>query len=52
MGWDQADIGEVALKNPMPYDTIEPVAYDKVEAPLFKPELKQRSAARIASTKS
>ena len=47
--WDQADIGEVALKNPMPYDTIEPVAYDKWELPLFKPELKQRSASRIAA---
>ncbi len=46
--WDQADIGEVALKNPMPYDTIEPVAYDKWELPLYKPELKQRSAARMA----
>jgi carboxyl-terminal processing protease len=47
--WDQADIGEVALKNPMPYDTIEPVAYDKWEQPLFKAELKQRSAARVAA---
>ena len=47
--WDQTDIGEVALKNPMPYDTIEPVAYDKWEQPLFKPELKQRSAARVAA---
>ena len=46
--WDMPDIGEVALKNPMPYDTIDPVAYDKWEAPLFKPELKQRSAARVA----
>jgi carboxyl-terminal processing protease len=46
--WDQADIGEVALKSPLPYDTIEPVPYDKVEGSLFKPELKQRSAARIA----
>ncbi len=47
--WDQADIGEVALKNPMPYDTIEPVAYDKWEQSLFKPELKQRSAGRVAA---
>ena len=47
--WDQADIGEVALKNPMPYDTIEPATYDKCEQPLFKPELKQRSATRIAA---
>jgi carboxyl-terminal processing protease len=47
--WDQPDIGEVALKNPMPYDTIEPVPYDKWEASLYKPELKQRSAARVAA---
>jgi carboxyl-terminal processing protease len=47
--WDQSDIGEVALKNPMPYDTIEPVQFDKWEAPLFRPELKQRSAARVAA---
>ena len=47
--WDMPDIGEVALKSPMPYDTIEPVAYDKCEAPLYKPELKQRSATRIAA---
>ena len=46
--WDQPDIGEVALKSPMPYDTIEAVAYDKCETPLFKPELKQRSATRVA----
>jgi carboxyl-terminal processing protease len=46
--WDQPDIGEVALKNPMPYDTIEPASYDKWEAPLFLPELKQKSAARVA----
>ncbi len=47
--WDQADIGEVALKGPMPYDTIEPATYEKWEHPLFKPELKQRSAGRIAA---
>ncbi len=47
--WDQADIGEVALKNPMPYDTIEPAVYDKWELPLFKAELKQRSTARVAA---
>ena len=47
--WDQPDIGEVALKSPMPYDTIEAVAYDKCETPLFKPELKQRSAVRVAA---
>ena len=47
--WDQADIGEVALKGPMPYDTIPAATYDKWEQSLFKPELKQRSAKRIAA---
>ncbi len=47
--WDQADIGEVALKGPMPYDTIEPATYDKCEQSLFKPELKKRSASRVAA---
>ena len=47
--WDQSEIGEVSLKNPMPYDTIEPATYDKCEQPLFKTELKQRSAVRIAA---
>ena len=47
--WDQADIGEVALKSPMPFDTIEAVGFEKVESPLFKAELKQRSATRIAA---
>ena len=47
--WDQTDIGEIALKGPMPYDTIEPATYEKWEHSLFKPELKQRSAARIAA---
>jgi carboxyl-terminal processing protease len=47
--WDQADIGEVALKSPMPYDTIDPVSYDKWELPLYKTELKKRSAGRVAA---
>ncbi|MEO6787757.1 MAG: carboxy terminal-processing peptidase, partial [Chthoniobacteraceae bacterium] len=46
--WDQADIGEVALKNPMPYDTIDPVQYDKWEQSLYKDELKHRSSGRVA----
>jgi carboxyl-terminal processing protease len=46
--YDHPEIGEVALKGPLPYDTVEAVPFDKVEKPLFKPELRQRSAARIA----
>ena len=47
--WDQSDIGESALKGPLPYDTIKDVSYDKLEKSLFKPELKQRSTARITA---
>jgi carboxyl-terminal processing protease len=33
----------------MPYDTVEPVPFEKVEKPLFKAELRSRSAARVAA---
>ncbi len=46
--FDHQDIGESALKGPLPYDTVPAADFDKVERPLFKTELKQRSAARIA----
>jgi carboxyl-terminal processing protease len=46
--YDHTEIGESALKGPLPYDTVEAVPFDKVEKPLFKPELRSRSAARIA----
>jgi carboxyl-terminal processing protease len=46
--FDHQDIGESSLKGPLPYDTVPPVDFDKLDRPLFKPELKQRSAARIA----
>jgi carboxyl-terminal processing protease len=46
--YDHSTIGESALKGPLPYDTVEPVDFEKVDRPLFKPELKQRSAARIS----
>jgi carboxyl-terminal processing protease len=46
--FDHQDIGESALKGPLPYDTVPAADYDKVERPLFKTELKQRSAARVA----
>jgi carboxyl-terminal processing protease len=47
--YDLAQIGESSLKNPLPYDTVDKVPYDKWEKPLFKPELAKRSAARIAA---
>ena len=46
--FDHPEIGESALKGPLPYDTVPPVDFDKWDRPLFKTELKQRSAARIA----
>lgn len=46
--WDSMDIGESALKGPMPFDTITAANYEKQDRQLFKQELKQRSAARIA----
>ncbi len=45
--FDHPEIGEVAMKGPLPYDTVESVPFDKLEKPLFKPELRQRSTARI-----
>ncbi len=46
--YDQDDIGEKALKNPLPYDEVPPVEYQKVAGkPLYIEELKQRSIARV-----
>jgi carboxyl-terminal processing protease len=47
--YDHPEIGESSLKGPLPYDTVDPVPFDKVEKPLFKPELRSRSAARVAA---
>jgi carboxyl-terminal processing protease len=47
--FDQAEIGESSLKGPLPYDTIEPASFDRVEKPLFKAELAKRSAARVGT---
>ncbi len=45
--YDHPEIGESALKGPLPYDTVPPQPFDKWEKPLFKKELKDRSAIRI-----
>ncbi len=47
--FDHQEIGESALKGPLPYDTVPPVDFDKWERPLFKNELRQRSGARVAA---
>ena len=46
--FDHPEIGESALKGPLPYDTVEAVPFEKLEGSLFKTELRQRSAARVA----
>ena len=47
--FDQAEIGEVALKGPLPYDTVPAADYEKWDRPLFKTELATRSAARVTT---
>ncbi|MDD5349570.1 MAG: carboxy terminal-processing peptidase [Chthoniobacteraceae bacterium] len=46
--WDRDDIGESALKNPLPYDEVPPADYRKSpNQPLFLDELRSRSTARV-----
>src|SRR5581483_8038805 len=48
--YDHPEIGESALKGPMPYDEVDPAPFEKVvEHPLFLKELKARSAARVTA---
>jgi carboxyl-terminal processing protease len=48
--YDMPDFGESALKNPMPYDVVDALPFDKVtDHPLFISELRQRSAARVVA---
>ena len=47
--FDHADIGEGALKDPLPYDEVDPAPFDKWEHPLPLKELRARSAARVAA---
>ncbi len=46
---DHPEIGESAMKGPLPYDTVDPVPFDKWDHPLFKDDLNHRSAARVAA---
>jgi carboxyl-terminal processing protease len=46
---DHPEIGEAAMKGPLPYDTVDPVPFDKWDHPLFKDDLNHRSAARVAA---
>ena len=45
--YDQPEIGEESLKDPLPYDTIDPLEFDKWEKPLHVQELLRRSEPRI-----
>ena len=49
--WDREDIGESALKNPLPYDEVPPADYRKLpDQTLFLDELRSRSSARVAAS--
>ncbi|MEI6713996.1 MAG: carboxy terminal-processing peptidase [Verrucomicrobiota bacterium] len=45
--YDQPEIGEESLKDPLPYDTFNPLDFDKWDKPLHIEELRRRSQARI-----
>jgi len=47
--YDQPEIGESALKGPMPYDTIEPTPFSKLDQPLYLEQLSKRSKERVAN---
>jgi len=48
--YDQDEIGEKALKNPLPHDEVPPAVYDRiVDAPLFIDELRELSKKRVES---
>lgn len=46
--YDHPEIGESALKGPLPYDTVPAQQFDKWDKSLFAKELRERSALRIA----
>ena len=46
--YDQPEIGEESLKDPLPYDTITAQEFDKWEKPLHIGELRRRAESRIS----
>jgi carboxyl-terminal processing protease len=48
--FDHPEIGESSMKGPLPWDTVGAVPFEKLDRALYKEELRQRSAARIASS--
>jgi carboxyl-terminal processing protease len=49
--YDQPELGEEALKDPLAYDTLSPLEFDKWEKELHIDALKSRSYARIPLSK-
>jgi carboxyl-terminal processing protease len=49
--YDRPDFGESDLKDPMPYDEVDPADYDKWDRPLYIKELRARSEARVAANR-
>ena len=48
--YDHEDIGECALKGPLPYDTVPAADYERqTDRPLFLEQLRTRSAARVTA---
>ena len=45
---DQDEIGEAALKDPLPYDTIPALSYERWKTAIPFEELKKKSAGRVA----
>ena len=45
--YDQPEIGEESLKDPLPYDTFNALEFDKWDKPLHIDELRRRSQSRI-----
>jgi len=46
--YDNPEIGEASLTEPMPYDEVNPTPFDKPGSQLFLSDLKTRSATRVA----
>ena len=48
--WDRDDIGESALKGPLPYDEVPSASFSKsLHQPLFLDELRNRSTTRVTA---
>jgi carboxyl-terminal processing protease len=45
--FDQPELGEESLKEPLPYDTLSAVDFEKWDKPLHLDELRRRAQARI-----